>query len=253
MVTGERLTRGWVPLLRLLAAVPERGGTDAIKLGFQSVELMCSDYMAALPVEQLRRCLEVAAMYANQQVPAAAALLQCRRRSFLHDTTFAHGQHQTTVEAARVTTGRQALQTLLAGALAPQEDLNVTLTAISQLWNAADFLARLPHPDSGGSSGAAAGQQHGGVDRSQYADLLEILFNALQVSWRAARQVQAVLHLESDCLQTPAYWIFYLFISVLPLSVVRSRHEKRTSEPLQCAMPADVAAGLLSLWWWCSD
>jgi hypothetical protein len=74
--TGERLTRGWVPLLRLLAAVPERGGTDAIKLGFQSVELMCSDYMAALPVEQLRRCLEVAAMYANQQVPAAAALLQ---------------------------------------------------------------------------------------------------------------------------------------------------------------------------------
>ena len=73
---GERLTRGWVPLLRLLAAVPERGGTDAIKLGFQSVELMCSDYMAALPVEQLRRCLEVAAMYANQQVPAAAALLQ---------------------------------------------------------------------------------------------------------------------------------------------------------------------------------
>lgn len=57
-----------MPLLRLLAAVPERGGTDAIKLGFQSVELMCSDYMASLPVEQLRRCLEIAAMYANQQV-----------------------------------------------------------------------------------------------------------------------------------------------------------------------------------------
>lgn len=74
---GERLTRGWVPLLRLLAAVPERGGTDAIKLGFQSVELMCSDYMSSLPVEQLRRCLEVAAMYANQQVPVIDASLLC--------------------------------------------------------------------------------------------------------------------------------------------------------------------------------
>ncbi len=57
-----------MPLLRLLAAVPERGGADAIKLGFQSVELMRSDYMASLPVEQLRRCLEIAALYASQQV-----------------------------------------------------------------------------------------------------------------------------------------------------------------------------------------
>lgn len=68
---GERLTRGWVPLLRLLAAVPERGGVDAIKLGFQSLELLCSDYLSSLPVEQLRRCLEVAALYAGQQVRSA--------------------------------------------------------------------------------------------------------------------------------------------------------------------------------------
>jgi hypothetical protein len=65
---GERLTQGWVPLLRLLAAVPQRGGADAIKLGFRSLELLCSDYLSSLTVEQLRRCLEVAAMYANQQV-----------------------------------------------------------------------------------------------------------------------------------------------------------------------------------------
>lgn len=57
-----------MPLLRLLAAVPERGGGDAIKLGFQSLELLCSDHLAALPVEQLRRCLEVAALYARQKV-----------------------------------------------------------------------------------------------------------------------------------------------------------------------------------------
>lgn len=68
MVAGERLTRGWVPLLRLLAAVPQRGSGEAIKLGFQSLELLCSDYLSSLTVEQLRRCLEVAALYANQQV-----------------------------------------------------------------------------------------------------------------------------------------------------------------------------------------
>ncbi len=75
LAPGERLTRGWVPLLRLLAAVPERGDPEAIKLGFQSVQLMCSDYMASLPTEQLRRCLEIAAMYANQQVGMSALQL----------------------------------------------------------------------------------------------------------------------------------------------------------------------------------
>ncbi len=57
-----------MPLLRLLAAVPERGGVDAIKLGFQSLELLCSDYLSSLSVDQLRRCLEVAALYAGQRV-----------------------------------------------------------------------------------------------------------------------------------------------------------------------------------------
>lgn len=62
-----------------------------------------------------------------------------------------------------------------------QEDLNVTLTAISQLWNAADFLARLPRHETS-TDGAAADRQQGAVDSSQYADLLEVLFNALQAS-----------------------------------------------------------------------
>jgi hypothetical protein len=70
-----------------------------------------------------------------------------------------------------------------------QEDLNVTLTAISQLWNAADFLARLPRHSSS-TGGTAAGQQNGTVDSSQYAELLEILFNALQARFRAVQHVQ---------------------------------------------------------------
>ena len=59
---------GWVPLLRLLAAVPERGEAEAISLAFQSVQLMCSDFMSSLPPDQLRKCLEVAALYASQKV-----------------------------------------------------------------------------------------------------------------------------------------------------------------------------------------
>ena len=76
-----------------------------------------------------------------------------------------------------------------------QEDLNVTLTAISQLWNAADFLARLPTydadaapkgSDTAATRDAAVGPPsgnglHPGVDSSKYAELLEVLFNALQV------------------------------------------------------------------------
>ena len=65
---------GWVPLLRLLAAVPERGEAEAISLAFQSVQLMCSDFMSSLPPDQLRKCLEVAALYATQKVCCCAAL-----------------------------------------------------------------------------------------------------------------------------------------------------------------------------------
>ena len=61
-----------------------------------------------------------------------------------------------------------------------QEDLNVTLTDISQLWNAADFLARLPAYDPAVAGSAPAGVSPG-VDSSKYAELLEVPFNALQV------------------------------------------------------------------------
>lgn len=75
-----------------------------------------------------------------------------------------------------------------------QADLNVTLTAISQLWNAADFLARLPTLDADAAEDAATaaapsstsgppstGSLRISVDSSKYAELLEVLFNALQV------------------------------------------------------------------------
>jgi hypothetical protein len=66
---------------------------------------------------------------------------------------------------------------------AAQADLNVTLTAISQLWNAADFLAH-----------ARPARQTDDIDRSRiseigftvldaakYVELLELLLSSLQV------------------------------------------------------------------------
>lgn len=72
----------------------------------------------------------------------------------------------------------------------------MTLTAISQLWNAADFLARLPTHEASGD-GSVATRQHGGVDSSKYADLLEVLFNALQVC-NLSLNFQCLLHRSSQ-------------------------------------------------------
>ena len=65
---GEQLTSAWVPILELLAAVPQAEEADTVQLAFQSVQLLCSDYMSSLPVQHLRRCVEVAALYGSQQV-----------------------------------------------------------------------------------------------------------------------------------------------------------------------------------------
>ena len=88
---GERLSDGWTPVFRLLAAVPASGEGDAIDLAFQSVQLTCSDYMAPMPFARLKRCLEVALLYGSQQA-----------------------------------------------------DVNVSLTTISLLWNAADLFGKAP-------------------------------------------------------------------------------------------------------------
>jgi Domain of unknown function (DUF1981) len=65
---GERLSIGWQPVLHLLTRVPDREEVETIGLGFQSVQLMCSDFMSSLPGHHLQHCLEVAALYASQQV-----------------------------------------------------------------------------------------------------------------------------------------------------------------------------------------
>ena len=66
--SGEQLTTAWVSVLELLSVVPQAEEADTVQLAFQSVQLLCSDYMSSLPVQHLRRCVEVAALYGSQQV-----------------------------------------------------------------------------------------------------------------------------------------------------------------------------------------
>ncbi len=52
---GERLTRGWAPLLRLLEIVPRWEDAATTAAAFQNVELLCSDFLATLPKEYLQK------------------------------------------------------------------------------------------------------------------------------------------------------------------------------------------------------
>ncbi|KAG2500662.1 hypothetical protein HYH03_001428 [Edaphochlamys debaryana] len=111
---GEALTRGWVPLLRLLEAVPGRGGVDAteVRLGFQVVELLATDYLASsLPKEHVAKALDVIARFAHQDLV-----------------------------------------------------LNVSLTAITMLWNVTDHLAR-----SRGTLSRAANASHAAASQAAAA------------------------------------------------------------------------------------
>lgn len=65
---GEQLSTGWDPVLRILEVVPEAEEAASVGLAFQSVQLLASDYMSALPPSLLRKCLEIAALYGAQQV-----------------------------------------------------------------------------------------------------------------------------------------------------------------------------------------
>lgn len=100
-------------MFRLLAAVPGGGEAEAVDLAFQSVQLTCGDYLAAMPFPRLKRCLQVAVLYCRQQA-----------------------------------------------------DVNVALTTISLLWNAADLFGKaagMPvrrhssEPPGAARAGAAAG------------------------------------------------------------------------------------------------
>ena len=64
-----------------------------------------------------------------------------------------------------------------------QADLNVTLTAISQLWNAADFLAHARPARQTAAIDRLRISELGStvLDADKYVELLELLLSSLQV------------------------------------------------------------------------
>ncbi|KAL6763628.1 hypothetical protein V8C86DRAFT_3129698 [Haematococcus lacustris] len=65
---GEELTRGWVPILRLLEAAAGHQDMDIIKQSFQSVELLCSDFLHRLDKDYIQMTLRALALFAKQNV-----------------------------------------------------------------------------------------------------------------------------------------------------------------------------------------
>jgi hypothetical protein len=73
--SGEQLSVGWEPVLRILEVVPEAEDAACVSLAFQSVQLLASDYMSSLPPPLLHKCLQAAALYGGQQVNQAFPLM----------------------------------------------------------------------------------------------------------------------------------------------------------------------------------
>ncbi|WIA43332.1 hypothetical protein OEZ86_009826 [Tetradesmus obliquus] len=64
---GECLSRGWVPLLRLLEAVPAWEEASTVAAAFQCVESVSSDFLPTMPKQHLERALEVAYLFVAQK------------------------------------------------------------------------------------------------------------------------------------------------------------------------------------------
>ena len=71
---GERLTDGWTPVFRLLAAVADTASSETISLGCDSLQLVYSDYMDGMSHKKITRCLEVAELYGKQQADVNVSL-----------------------------------------------------------------------------------------------------------------------------------------------------------------------------------
>ena len=74
---GDHLSDGWTPIFRMLATIPtEDGNVDAenINLGFEALQMISSEYLGAFTFAQLKRCLEVAAVYGLQQADVNVSL-----------------------------------------------------------------------------------------------------------------------------------------------------------------------------------
>lgn len=174
---GERLSDGWTPVFRLLAAVPASAGeaeADTIDLAFQSVQLTCSDYMAAMPFARLKRCLEVAVLYSSQQADVNVALTTI---SLLWNAADMFGKAGARAAAARPTSASVA-----AAAAAAEDESDTEVEAAVVALPAAEN-GEGEDSDSEDEAASPSGKSRGllaELTPVQTEDLLQMIFLALQ-------------------------------------------------------------------------
>jgi hypothetical protein len=176
---GERLSDGWTPVFRLLAAVPTAGEGDAVDLAFQSVQLTCGDYMAAMPFARLKRCLEVAVLYSSQQADVNVSLTTI---SLLWNAADLFGK-AAGVSARRGSSQRGSMGPVAAVASAADDGSDTEVEVAVALPMAAEAAEE---EDSGSedavSPGSKRSQLAASLSPAQTEELLHIIFLALQVA-----------------------------------------------------------------------
>jgi hypothetical protein len=171
---GERLSRGWPPILRLVSAVG-RTCEDPVTVaaGFTCVECICSDLLSVLPKDFIPTALDLILDYGAHRgrgggVRASERLSPLgnqgrggrRGRSAVAEGLALRNSTAATLSTARAGAGLTGGSGPAAAAAGGQTAaMNTSLTAINALWNAADFIAR-SIAGAGGGGGGAGVLQH---------------------------------------------------------------------------------------------
>ncbi len=71
---GERLTDGWTPVFRLLAAVAGNNSPEIVPLGCESLQIIYNNFMDKMSLKRIQKCLEVAELYGKQQADINVSL-----------------------------------------------------------------------------------------------------------------------------------------------------------------------------------
>lgn len=186
---GERLSDGWTPVFRLLAAAGA-GEEESINLAFQSLQLTCSDYMAAMPFARLKRCLEVTVLFSSQQADVNVSLTTI---SLLWNVADLFGKAAPAAGRAGTSRPGSALGGAAARTTAAGDDESDTEVeaAVALPVLTADGVDESVSDEEGLSPSGKRGQLVANLTAAQSEDLLQMIFLALQARRR--------LHSASRC------------------------------------------------------
>lgn len=170
-------------MFRLLAAAAE-GEEDATNLAFQSLQLTCSDYMAAMPFARLKRCLEVTVLFSSQQADVNVSLTTI---SLLWNAADLFGK--AAPAAGRTGDSRpgsaQGGAAARRGSAGDEESDTEVEAAIALPLPAADDVDEGVSDEEALSPSSKRSQLLANLTAAQSEELLQMIFLALQASWRA--------------------------------------------------------------------